>query len=204
MRTRLLQGSLGLAMAVLLAGCGVTASGSGCQNVANSAPTISQGLVTIATDHGAYATTSDIVATVTNKTGQPIYAYNHQAGCTILAVQQQVNGEWVAPSKQIVGCSMGVMTGLVELAPGKAYIATLHAGLLRRVAWPAGTYRLALTYFASRTDIAQSNNGTTVYSQPLTILDCGGTPAATSGSSGVPVVTAQPGAPVTVTPQSRP
>lgn len=202
MRTRFFMGALGLALAALLAGCGVTAASNGCQTLANSAPTINQGVVTIATDHGAYATSNDIVATVTNNTGQPIFTYDHKASCTVLAIQQQVNGAWVAPSKTIAGCAEERPTGLVELVPGKAYTVTIHAGYLRSAPWPAGTYRLVLTYFTSRANVEQVG-GTTVYSQPLTMMDCGGAPTATGGSSAAPKVTAQPAGTISVSPQTQ-
>ncbi|MGH2516240.1 MAG: hypothetical protein ACRDHP_11350, partial [Ktedonobacterales bacterium] len=148
MRTRFFLGALSPALLLLIAGCGATvAANSGCPSVTNSAPTINQGLVTIATDHGAYATSANIVATVTNKTGQPIYTYNHKASCTVLAIEQQVNGEWVAPSKTLAGCAQGAVTGLVELAPNAPLKATVNAGYLRPAPWPAGTYRLVLTYY---------------------------------------------------------
>lgn len=198
MHARVFQGALGIAMAVLLAGCGATAVGSGCQSAASSAPTINQGLVTIATDHSTYIATSNIAVTVTNKTSNPIYAFNHQASCTVLALQQQVKGEWVAANKYTASCATGAVTALVELAPNQPYTATIHAGYLRPVAWPAGTYRLALTYFTSRADAARGS-GTTIYSQALTTVSCGAT--VTSGSPGAPVTTAQPGAPIIVTAQ---
>jgi len=200
MRTRFFLGALSPALILLLAGCGATvAANTACQNPAASAPTINQGLVTIATDHSVYATANAIVATVTNGTGQSIYTENHKASCTVLALQQQVNGKWAAPSRNIAGCAEAMVTGVVELAPGKPLTVSVHAGGLRSVAWPAGTYRLVLTYSTSRTDVAQPNN-TTVYSQPVTIVDCGA-PAATSGSSGTPNTGAQPGEPINVTPK---
>jgi hypothetical protein len=201
MRTRFFLGALSPTLVLLLVGCGATVvANNGCQNTASSAPTINQGLVTIATNHASYATTGSIVATVTNKTDQPIFTYNHKASCTVLAIQQEVNGEWVAPSQFIAGCAQETPTGLVQLAPGKPYTASVHAGYLREVSWPAGTYRLALTYFSSSSDATKSR-GMTTYSQPLTFVACGGTPAATSGSSATPQVTVQTGNPVTVPPQ---
>lgn len=201
MRTRFFLGALSPTLALLLVGCGATVvSNSGCQNTAGSAPTINQGLVTIATNHASYATTGSIVATVTNKTDQPIFTYNHKASCTVLAVQQEMNGEWVAPSQFIAGCAQETPTGLVQLAPGKPYTASVHAGYLRDVSWPVGTYRLALTYFNSSSDATKSG-GTTIYSQPLTFVNCGGAPTATSGSSAAPQATVQASGPVNVPPQ---
>lgn len=200
MRTRYLLGALSPALLLLFAGCGATvAATSNCPGVANSAPTINQGLVTIATDHADYATSAQVVATITNKTGQPIYTYNHKTSCTVLALEQQVNGEWVAPSKMLAGCAQGTPTGLVELAPNTPLTATLNAGYLRTVPWPAGTYRLALTYYTSRTDIAQG--GVTIYSQSFTTTACGSAPVATGSSSGVPATTAQPGGGINAQPQ---
>lgn len=200
MRTRFILGALSPALALLLAACGTSAAANGgCPNPANSAPTISQGRVTIATDHGTYATTSAIQVTVTNNTGQPIYTYDHKASCSILSVEQQVNGQWVAPSKFVAGCALQTVTALIELAPGKPYTVSLRAGYLRTVAWPAGTYRLVLIYFTSRSDVAQAG-GITVYSQPLTMVNCG-VPTATGGSSAAPQVTAVPGQPITATPK---
>lgn len=206
-RTRFFLGALSPALLLLLAGCGATVvANTGCQSLATSASTINQGLVTIATSHGTYATTNDIAATVTNKTGKPIFTYNHKASCTILAIQQQVNGEWVTPDKLVAGCPLETPTGLVELAPGQPQTVSIHAGYLRSAPWPAGTYRLVLTYFTSRPDATQGQGAhpqvgtTTVYSQPLSLIDCGA-PTAAGGSSATPRATAQPAATITILPQ---
>lgn len=196
MRTRVFQGALGIVLAMLLAGCGASAAGSTCQNAASTAPTINQGLVTIATDHGAYAASAGIAVTVTNKTSTTIYAFDHQAGCTVLALQQQVKGEWVAANQHIAGCGIESVSALVALAPNQPYTATIHAGPMGPVAWPAGTYRLALTYFTSQADATQGH-GTIVYSQSLTMVSCGATGA--GGASGTPATTAKPGVPIVVT-----
>ncbi len=142
---------------LVLASCGVTTTGGGTtSNTGNtSPPTTTNGPVTISTDHSRYAPTDLVSVTVVNTTGGPIYAYDHQASCSVLALEVADGTNW-KPAYQLqpnlAGCAMGRMTVLVTIAAGQTLQANIMAGYLRRAdgAFPVGTYRLVLRYLTAR------------------------------------------------------
>jgi hypothetical protein len=135
------------ALSLALASCGHLTSGSSTA-VNTSPPTQTTGPVTIATDHSAYNNTDTMKITIVNTLTTAIYAYDTQAGCSILALEVQKYGQWVA--SDALHCPLGRVAIAVKIAPGASYTATIggHAmspGLGRSL--PSGTYRLVLRYY---------------------------------------------------------
>jgi hypothetical protein len=161
--------------AVVLAGCGAPGS---CGDLAHSPATHTSGPVTIATDHTTYPRDGFLNVTVANGGQEPIYAWDHNASCSILTLQVEVSGAWQPPRTPIAGCALGRPTVAVQIAPGASYHATIGPGYLdvRQGAFDAGTYRLALTYYPGQPTGPAPNPGgpraTTIYSQTLTVRDC--------------------------------
>jgi len=159
----------------LLAGCGVAGTDVGTSTMQNTSPTtVSNGPVSIATNHSEYAPTDIIQATVTNKLTKPIYAFDHQASCSIFSLQFQRSGQWIPISQSqpgVAGCARGTATGLIAIQPGASYTAHIMAGYLRQGDhhFSLGKYRLVLAYTLSpaHTDVLSF---TTVYSVTISIV----------------------------------
>ncbi len=130
-----------------------------------STGTSSGGPVTISTDHTTYQPSNAIVVSVANHLPMSIFAYDTRASCSILGLQTQTNNAWRDTS--VARCSLGRPAILVEIPAGKVYTATITAGSppINQTTFPAGNYRLVLTYSTSATQGPQSNaNTTTLYS----------------------------------------
>src|SRR5579872_3820658 len=150
---------------IALAGCGY-AAGSGDTN--GNAGTATNGSVSIQTDQSSYAPTASIKVTVTNHLAGSIYAYDTRASCSILDLQVQVNGAWQAA--QAARCPLGRPARRVEIPSTHTYNATIEAGYagISTASFPAGTYRLLLSYSTSATSLPQQST-TTVYSATFTV-----------------------------------
>lgn len=184
---------------LVLAGCGASAgAAAGCADPNSSPGTQSSGPIVIATDHATYPANGTIKVTVSNTLTSSIFAPDHAAGCTIMALQRmdgQPSATGVVPGNLQARCPLETPTMLVEIAPGKSYTATIHAGYLRPGTFTPGTYRLALTYYSTKSFTSQR---TVIYSQTFTISTCGAaTPVQRSGTPGVGA-----GTPVQITPAS--
>ncbi|WIG60128.1 MAG: hypothetical protein OJF49_002876 [Ktedonobacterales bacterium] len=192
LRRRLYVGFLFALMA--LAGCGVTAvSAADCSSLGGSPGTKTSGPITIATDHTTYAANAPLVVTVTNTLSTSIYAPDHAADCSILALRSVAAGQSTPPNFQY-GCALGIATRLIEIGAGKSYTATIHPGYLHEGTFAPGTYQLALAYFP--TNSFSDGNRTVIYSQTITISTCGAATPVKPGAGS----TAQPasGTPVQV------
>lgn len=222
MLTRVLRRFLWGGALLFLAGCGVTATtAASCASAGTGAATLNGTAVTIGTDHSTYTQSASIVVTVTNTQSTPIYAANHQASCTILRMEQQVNGQWQAASNGFAKCAQGIVTRFVEIAPGQSYTGSITAASANQksATFATGTYRLALTYFATPpsrvgggigplppaassatsapgSGITQPSKGVTMYSAPFSIAECvdtiRGTAPAGAGSTSAPAGEATP------------
>jgi hypothetical protein len=194
---------------IWLAGCGATAGNPATTTLpVNSSPgTMTSGPVVIATDHSVYAPTDAIHITVTNHLAAAIYAYDHQASCSILNLEMQQGSSWQMVRSPIAGCPLGSPTVAVAVAPNMPYQADVRAGYLRQgdQSFSLGTYRLVLAYATTplRGSGGATPTFTTVYSSPLTIntqyqpqpipttASGSGAGTATAGTA-VPVGTTQP------------
>ncbi len=125
--------------------------------------------VSITTNRTAYGPDDAIVVTVQNRLPTPIYAMDTQASCSILALQHQGNGSW-QPS-QVAQCPQKRPARPVKIEAGATYTATITAGYpgMARLSFPAGSYRLVLTYSTSPDGIPTANAGGTVTSSPFSV-----------------------------------
>jgi hypothetical protein len=143
---------------------------SGCSSTANSGGdgTSTSGPVSIRTDHSTYMPTDSIYVSVVNNLETSIFAYDTRASCTILDLQLQVNGVWQGTN--IARCPLGRPAMRVEIPAGHTYSATIQAGSLgiSQASFPAGTYRLVLSYSTSATSLPQQNT-TTIYSATFSV-----------------------------------
>jgi hypothetical protein len=158
---KLTLGGLALAVFFVLAGCGVTptSTGGAATNGTNSGAnttsgTSTTGPIVISTDHSAYAPTDAIHVTIANHLGTAIYAYNHQASCSIVGLEMQTSSGWqdvATMQKPIAGCAQKSVTQMVTVAAGATYDADIVAGYLRQgdADFAAGSYRLRLAYLST-------------------------------------------------------
>ena len=147
-----LQGAISvtlMAFSSVVAGCGaMTQSGSAAQ--AASSPHVSasasqtvttsgqpaSGQVTLTLDRQGYGARDTIVVTVENALSQTIWATDHHTNCTVLVAERNQGGAWEA----VETCHSLTPTSLEPLSPGATAIQLNSAG------WPAGAYRITLTY----------------------------------------------------------
>lgn len=157
-----------LLLALALAGCGNLTGGT---SVNTSAATLTTGPITIATDHSAYAPTDAMQITIQNNQPAAIYAYDTQASCSVLTLEVQKNGQWVASNA--LHCPLGRAAMAVKIAPGAKYTASVGARVMsigQSASLPAGTYRLALSYYdAPLSGASNAPTATTIYSATLTV-----------------------------------
>jgi len=145
---------------LVTAGCGVTSTTGGGQSSAPPA----QG-VTVQLDRTTYHGADGINVTVQNNLSVPIYAHDTAASCSILILQEQVNGVW--QGSVAAQCPLKRPAKIVKIDPGSAYTATITAsypGLAMSV-FPAGTYQLVLPY-AMTSDALPTSAGATMLTSP--------------------------------------
>lgn len=208
------KGLIGMALGACLIGligCGATPGNpDNTTTIAlNTSPgTMTEGPVIIATDHSVYAPTDAIHVTVTNHLSTAIYAYDHQASCSILHLQMQQGSSWQDVQPPIAGCAREDPTVALSVAPGSTYQTAIIAGYLRQgdQRFSLGIYRLVLAY---ATTPLHGSGGTTaptatISSSPLTVSlqyqpqpipttapPGSGSGTATAGTA-VPIGTSQP------------
>jgi len=166
--TRLKYWLLGAPLLLALTGCGNLTGGT---SVNTSAATLTTGPITIATDHSAYAPTDTMKITIQNNLTIAIYAYDTRASCSILTLEVQQSGQWVASNA--LHCPLGRAAMAVKIEPGGTYTANIGARIMsigQSHSLPEGTYRLALTYFdAPLSGASKAPTSTTIYSATLTV-----------------------------------
>src|SRR5262249_33848397 len=137
--------------ALLIVACGnLTSGGTGATAEKTSAPTQTNGSVTIATDHSVYNGLDTMKVTITNHLPTMIYAYDTQATCSMLSLEVQQNGQWVASNA--LRCPLGRVALAVKIKPSASYTANVGAramSLDTGVALTSETYRLVLRYFSA-------------------------------------------------------
>ncbi len=133
--------------------------------------TSTSGPVSISTDHAMYRPGDVMRVSVTNHMQKSIFALDTRASCTILGLQVQVNGTW--QNSQASRCALGSIAGLVEIPAGKTYSATISAGTpgVSSPGFPAGFYRLVLTYSTSPKGVSANQGKTTIYSAAFVVVD---------------------------------
>ena len=141
-RSVLFLGLIGFSL--LLAGCGsISQAGSATQSAdatasttATSADEVTSGQVTLRLDEQRYDANNTVIVTIANGLSQTIWAADHNTGCTVLVAERAHAGAWEA----VDNCHLMTPTRLMALPPG---VTTARLGTS---GWPAGTYRITLTY----------------------------------------------------------
>jgi hypothetical protein len=142
------SGSSGSSGSAAPGGCSTTGTASILTLEPVPGAKITRGLVTATLDHTSYRTCSAIRVTVANGLSSSISTSDHQTSCTILTLQQLVNGTW-----QPVGrCMLMIVTRMYTIRSGTAVAQTLVPGYgsmqSHSTGWSPGTYRIAFQYFA--------------------------------------------------------
>ncbi|MGE5333974.1 MAG: hypothetical protein ACM3N4_04675 [Nitrososphaerota archaeon] len=168
---RFVERLLPLALALLLAACGVTTTTTTTPGGAvNGTPTGSPGgtpmssvpptdAVTLSHDQPTYTPSSTITVTLINHRSTSIFAYDHQTSCTILTLQRQTATGW----ENTGGCALGRLTQRIEIKAGATMKIALApaAGQIHVTPWPVGTYRVMLTYALPGQDMEAGTRVTT-------------------------------------------
>lgn len=175
-RLRWLVGALLAALALTVAACGATPSGTGpggtspaakaaapvstarATAAATPAPTTSTRTQTqvVLTSGATYYAASDAVAvTVHNTSGQTIYAVANFTDCSIISLERLVGSSW----QPVNPCAGGYPHPYVtHITSGTEETIQMSAAMVGSSdngsgisSWPAGTYRARLTYATSET-----------------------------------------------------
>jgi hypothetical protein len=165
--TRLLVGSLMIALTVTMAACGVTPGGAGTGHVssaqggampastARAVPSPTQpargpAQVTLVPTMAHYAVSDTIGITVHNGTSQTIYTMAHFTDCSIISLEYRIGGNWQPVQLCADGyphpVTMSIAPDGQVATPLAATTASSNATGGATVQWPAGTYRAVLTY----------------------------------------------------------
>ena len=150
---------------VLLAGCGsISQAGSAAQSADATASTtvtpadqVTSGQVTLRLEKQRYSANNTVVVTIANGLSQAIWAADHRTSCTVLVAEQAHAGAWEA----VDNCHLMTATRLMALPPG---VTTAH---LSASGWPAGAYRITLTYNSG--DEGMGGAGGIVHSAEFTL-----------------------------------
>ena len=140
---------------LLIAGCGLSGPAvgagqpggptAGATREATMTATSTSGAVTLRLGQTQAGVTDAVSVTVVNALPQAIVVEDHQSECTVVTLERQEGGGWLA----VAPCQLETPTRLVPISSGAAQMVTLRPqdGLQSRV-WQAGTYRFALNYSA--------------------------------------------------------
>ncbi|MBF6590064.1 MAG: hypothetical protein IVW57_05960 [Ktedonobacterales bacterium] len=122
---------------MFLAGCGVTGASSG------GAGGVTPGQVTLVTSKSRYQASETVSVTIANGLSSGILAADHQSDCTVVVVEY-LNGQTWQPQKL---CQLKSATRLIPIAAGATLTQQIQPpGKPGALAWPTGTYRVALGY----------------------------------------------------------
>jgi len=123
---------------VMFAGCGHNTS-SNTTSGSIPQPSLSNGSVTMTVNAPSYQASDTIVVTLNNRRPETISFADHHTDCTVLLLQQRVDGNW----KHIENCYLG----------RRSIWSTLHAGqhLVVKLSppkgnWLPGLYHVTLNY----------------------------------------------------------
>jgi hypothetical protein len=124
--------------AALLLSCG-TGSTPG-TNEPPPLPTATEGPVTLRVGATSYNTSATFEVILSNRDNQTIYFADHLTNCSVILLQQKVNGNWV----DMDNCGLGILSAWHTLDSGKQ----LTVKLAPRAGdhWPTGLYRARLRY----------------------------------------------------------
>lgn len=123
-------------------------------------PTATTGPVTLHIDAVSYHTNDTITVTLNNQDTQTIYFADHQTNCTVILVQQQLNGKW----ENMDNCGLGSLSTWQTLDAGQHLIVKLSPASDSQ--WSAGLYRVTVRYRPDR----NFNSLVTIYSAGFQIV----------------------------------
>jgi hypothetical protein len=175
MMVRLTSVAASLLLALLVVGCGRSTSplvGDASRGTASLTPQPSvagqtaPGQVTLTLSQRQYSAEDPLLVTIHNGLDTTIWIQDPQASCTSLVVERLDQGNWqptgaCAPSRP--AHTLAIPSGSA-VAQRLDYAHEMDTG----AGWPAGAYRVALTYGLSGTATA-STDGLTVYSPEFTV-----------------------------------
>lgn len=127
---------VGMALCLLLAACG--------QTTGSNSTTGASGSVQVSVDASAYHGSDPISVTIANQGSSDIYAADHQSQCTIVQLQMQSGNTWQMMGK----CAVMTPTRMHLLGHEASQVISL---VPPKGGWPAGTYRVTLSYSQSKT-----------------------------------------------------
>lgn len=148
---------------LVLIGCACTA-GHG-----SASASAGGGAIRVTTNRAEYAPNDAIAVTVRNTLSTAIYAMDTQASCSILSLHALVNGVW--QPGQVAPCPQKRPARPVKIDAGATYTATITAGYpgVQSLSFPAGSYRLVLTYTTSPDALPSPDASVTVTSSPIQV-----------------------------------
>ena len=97
------------------------------------------GTVTLSASASTYQPGDTIIFVLNNRSGQTIHFQNHLTDCTVVLLQQLVNGTWVP----VAPCRLMILTAFLSLGSGHELVVRLIAPR------SPGIYQGVLTYSAS-------------------------------------------------------
>ncbi len=177
MIARLLALAASLLLALFVSACGQVTSpsgGAGAQGAATqtaqagAAAQTTSGKVTLSLAKQQYGVEEPLLVTIHNGLQTDIALTDGGAGCVSIEVERLVQNTWQSVS-QCAPAPAGRKS--VVISAGSAFVQRIESAheMDSGAGWPAGTYRVMLTYTPSENGAASSATGAPVYSAEFTI-----------------------------------
>ncbi len=115
------------------------------------------GHVTLTLNKARYAPEDPFLVTIHNGLNHAIWVQDQQSGCTSLTVEHNIGGEW----DTIGQCVLTRPARTVAIAAGASLSQRIDfaQGMDTGSGWPAGAYRVTLTYAVGQQASASATNG---------------------------------------------
>lgn len=166
-----------LLLALFVAACGQVSSPRGAADAqgastqtaqAGAASQTTSGKVTLSLAKQRYGVEEPLLVTIHNGLQTDIALTDGGAGCVSIEVERQVQDSWQSVS-QCAPAPAGRKS--VVISAGSAFVQRIESAheMDNGAGWPAGTYRVMLTYTPSQNSVAASATGAPVYSAEFTI-----------------------------------
>ena len=166
-----------LLLALFVAACGQVSSPSGAADAQGTATQTVQagvaaqttsGQVTLSLTKQQYSVEEPLLVTIHNGLQTDIALTDGGAGCVSIEVERLVQDSWQSVS-QCAPAPAGRKS--VVISAGSAFVQRIEFAheMDNGAGWPAGTYRVMLTYTPSENGAASSATGAPVYSAEFTI-----------------------------------
>ena len=165
-----------LLLALFVVACGQVSSprgaadaqGASTQTAQAGAAQTTSGQVTLSLAKQRYGVEEPLLVTIHNGLQTDIALADGGAGCVSIEVERLVQDSWQSVS-QCAPAPAGRKS--VVISAGSAFVQRIEFAheMDNGAGWPAGTYRVMLTYTPSENSVAASATGATVYSSEFTI-----------------------------------